>query len=146
MIGLAAARASFAETAALHRDQAGVNVGAKQAERNAAALDRELPEREPGSVSYSAAVESAATRDDAADLSPFVRRVERETRRRGFDRPVAGSFGHSAPWIWNIADELFPDAMWHSRPRASPYPHRRWPAEDSHSASPSASLSLSEGC
>ena len=139
MTGLAAARASFAETGALLHDLAGVNVDAKQAERTAEALGRaiaaderdvvepepgraptmylgmdgagkqadgsartrevklvavwagatdaggrELPEREPGSVSYSAAVESAATRDADTEL---------------------------APWIWNIADELLPGAV-----------------------------------
>ena len=81
----------------------------------AAATDahgRELPEREPGSVSYSAAVESAATRDADAELSPFARRVEREARRRGFDRaPRRVVLGDGAPWIWNIADELFPGAV-----------------------------------
>ena len=38
------------------------------------ARGRDLPEREPGSVSYSAAVESAAARDP--EPSPFARRVE----------------------------------------------------------------------
>ena len=180
MTGLAAARASFAETGALLHDLAGVNVDAKQAERTAEALGRdiavderdvvepepgraptmylgmdgtgvpvrraelagragkqadgsartrevklvavwaaatdadgrELAEREAGSVSYSAAVESAATRDADAELSPFARRVEREARRRGFDRaPRRVVLGDGAPWIWNIADELFPGAV-----------------------------------
>ena len=175
MTGLAAARASFAETGALLHDLAGVNVDAKQAERTAEALGRdiaadergaverepgraptmylgmdgtgvpvrraelagradkqadgsartrevklvavwaaatdargrELPEREPGSVSYSAAVETAD-----AELSPFARRVEREARRRGFDRARRRVvLGDGAPWIWNIADELFPGAV-----------------------------------
>ncbi len=180
MTGLAAARASFAETGALLHDLAGVNVGAKQAERTAEALGREmaaderdhvagepgraptmylgmdgtgvpvrraelagragkqadgsaktrevklvavwaaatdargreLPEREAGSVSHSAAVESAATRDADAELAPFARRVEREARRRGFDRaPRRVVLGDGAPWIWNVADELFPGAI-----------------------------------
>ncbi len=179
MTGLAAARASFAETGALLHDLAGVNVDAKQAERTAEALGREvaaderdvaepepgraptmylgmdgtgvpvrraelagrvgkqadgsartrevklvavwaaanahgreLPEREPGSVSYSAAVESAATHDADAELSPFARRVEREARRRGFDRARRRVvLGDGAPWIWKIADELFPGAV-----------------------------------
>ena len=42
MTGLAAARASFAETGALLHDLAGVNVDAKQAERTAEALGREI--------------------------------------------------------------------------------------------------------
>ena len=180
MTGLAAARASFAETGALFHDLAGVNVDAKQAERTAEALGREiataerdrvepepgraptmylgmdgtgvpvrkaelagragkqddgsartrevklvavwaaaadahgreLPEREPGSVSYSAAVETAATRDTDVELSPFARRVEREARRRGFNRARRRVvLGDGAPWIWNIADELFPGAV-----------------------------------
>ena len=180
MTGLAAARASFAETGALLHDLAGVNVDAKQAERTAEALgreiaadergavepepgraptmylgmdgtgvpvrraelagragkqadgsartrevklvavwavatdarDRELPEREPGSVSYSAAVETAATRDADAELAPFARRAEREAPRRGFDRARRRVvLGDGAPWIWNIADELFPGTV-----------------------------------
>ena len=180
MTGLAAARASFAETGTLLHDLAGVNVDAKQAERTAEALGREiaaderevvavepgraptmypgmdstgvpvrraelagragkqadgsartreaklvavwagavdargrdLPEREPGSVSYSAAVESAAARDTDAEPSPFARRVEREARRRGFDRASRQVvIGDGALWIWNIADMSFPDAV-----------------------------------
>ncbi len=178
MTALAAARASFAETAELLHDLAGVSVCAKQAERAAEALGREvaaderdvvepepgraptmylgmdgtgvpvrraelagrpgkqadgsartrevklvsvwaaatdehgreLPEREAGSVSYSAAVESAAGR--GAELPPFARRVEREARRRGFDRaPRQAVLGDGALWIWNIADEQFPGAV-----------------------------------
>ena len=55
MTGLAAARASFAETGALLHELAGVNVGAKQAERRPEALgreiavdEREVVEPEPG--------------------------------------------------------------------------------------------------
>ena len=192
MTALAAARASFAETAELLHDLAGVSVCAKQAERAAEALGREvaaderdvvepepgraptmylgmdgtgvpvrraelagrpgkqadgsartrevklvsvwaaatdehgreLPEREAGSVSYSAAVESAAGR--GAELPPFARRVEREARRRGFDRaPRQAVLGDGALWIWNIADEQFPGAvqivdLFHGVPRPGP--------------------------
>ncbi|MCY3818626.1 MAG: hypothetical protein OXH52_04575 [Gammaproteobacteria bacterium] len=45
MTGLAAGRASFAETGALPRDLAGLNVDAKQAERTAEALGREIAGR-----------------------------------------------------------------------------------------------------
>jgi hypothetical protein len=70
-----------------------------------------VPVRDAGSVSYSAAIESAATRDPEATGSPFAQRVEREARRRGFDRaPRQAVLGDGAPWIWNIADEYFPDA------------------------------------
>ena len=180
MTGLAAARASFAETGALLHDLAGVNVDAKQAERTAEALGREiaadersvtapepgraptmylgmdgtgvpvrraelagragkqadgsaktrevkvvavwaaatdehgreLPEREAGSVTYSAAVESAAAQDTEPEPSPFAQRADREARRRGFDRaPRRVVLGDGAPWICNIADELFPGAV-----------------------------------
>ena len=76
------------------------------------ARGRDLPEREPGSVSYSAAVESAAARDTDPEPSPFARRVEREARRRGFDRAFRQVvIGDGAPWIWHIADMSFPDAV-----------------------------------
>ncbi len=42
----------------------------------------------------------------------FARRVLREAERRGFD--TAGCrviLGDGAPWIWNFADEHFPDAV-----------------------------------
>src|SRR2546428_6176054 len=45
-----------------------------------------IPERDPGSVTYSAAIESAASRDTDEGLSEFARRVEREASRRGFDQ------------------------------------------------------------
>ena len=81
----------------------------------AAATDehgRELPEREVGSVTYSAAVESAAAQDTEPEPSPFAQRADREARRRGFDRaPRRVVLGDGAPWIWNIADELFPGAV-----------------------------------
>ena len=180
MTGLAAARASFAETGALLHDLAGVRMEAKQAERTAealgkavqaderahvgvepgwaptmylgldgtgvpvrgsetrgragkqadgsaktreaklvavwsAALDaegRELPRREPGSVSYTAAIESAASRDTDHGLSPVAERAQREAERRGFR--LAGRqvvIGDGAPWIRGLADELFPKAV-----------------------------------
>lgn len=70
------------------------------------------PVRDPGSVSYSAAIESAATHDADQQLSAFAQRVEREARRRGFYRARRGVvLGDGAPWIWNLASELFPDAI-----------------------------------
>ncbi len=71
-----------------------------------------IPVRDPGSVSHSVAIESAATLDVDADLSAFGRRVEREACRSGFDR--AGRrvvIGDGATWIWNLAGELFPGAI-----------------------------------
>jgi len=70
-----------------------------------------LPIRDEGSVSYSAALESACTLDIAAVRSPFAQRVWREATRRRFcqaSRRVV--LGDGAPWIWNIADEQFPGA------------------------------------
>lgn len=43
------------------------------------------PTRDVGSVSYNAAIESAATADVDESLSEFAQRVERETKRRGFE-------------------------------------------------------------
>lgn len=70
------------------------------------------PVRDPGSVSYSAAIESAATRDTDPELSDFTRRVEREaTRRRCREAERLVVLGDGARWIWNLADELFPQAI-----------------------------------
>ena len=69
------------------------------------------PVRDEGSVSYSAAIESAATRDTAATCSVFAQRVEREATRRGFDRANRRAvLGDGAAWIWNLASECFPAA------------------------------------
>jgi len=71
-----------------------------------------IPVRDAGSVSYSAAIESAATHDTDDILSAFAQRVEREARRRGFDE--AGRrvvLGDGAAWIWSMAGELFPGAV-----------------------------------
>jgi hypothetical protein len=71
-----------------------------------------VPVRDEGSVSYSAAIESAAMRDTDEVCSAFARRVEREARRRGVDRAHrCAVLGDGAPWIWNIAGEYFPDAI-----------------------------------
>jgi hypothetical protein len=71
-----------------------------------------VPVRDEGSVSYSAAIESAASRDTDKELSAFARRVEREAARRRFDEvPRRAVLGDGAPWIWNISTELFPDAL-----------------------------------
>jgi hypothetical protein len=68
--------------------------------------------RDPGSVTYSAAIESAAHRDLDQAPAQFARRVEREAFRRGFDatgRQVV--LGDGALWIWNLADQYFPNAI-----------------------------------
>ena len=86
---------------------------------------RGRPVRDPGSVSYNAAVESAAGRDTDPRPSPFAQRVYREAQRRGFD--AAGRrvvLGDGAPWIWNPAGEQFPGAteivdIYHARQHLS---------------------------
>ncbi len=71
-----------------------------------------IPVRDPGSVSYSAAIESAASRDTDATPSEFAQRADREPRRRGFDQAERRVvLGDGAPWIWNLADEQFPGAI-----------------------------------
>jgi hypothetical protein len=70
------------------------------------------PERDPGSVSYSAAIESAAQRDTDEVPSEFAARVQREATRRGFDTAARRAvLGDGAKWIWNLADQHFPDAI-----------------------------------
>jgi len=79
---------------------------------SAEALDEEgTPIRDAGSVTYSAALESAVTLDTAATRSPFAQRVWREsTRRRFCQAPRTVVLGDGALWIWNIADDQFPEA------------------------------------
>lgn len=74
--------------------------------------EHDVPVRDEGSVTYSAAIESAATPDTASQPSEFSGRVWREATRRRFlqvERPVV--LGDGAPWIWNVANELFPQAQ-----------------------------------
>ena len=70
------------------------------------------PSCDAGSVTYSAAIESAASRDTDPDPSEFARRVRREAERRGFQlarRRVI--LGDGAQWIWQVATEMFPGAI-----------------------------------
>jgi len=72
----------------------------------------ERPVRDEGSVTYTGAIESAATLDTDEVSAAFTQRVLREAARRRFtaaQRTVV--LGDGAPWIWNIADELFPRAI-----------------------------------
>jgi len=70
------------------------------------------PVRDEGSVTYSAAIESAATRDTDDRPSDFAERVVREAQRRGFDRAQRRAvLGDGALWIWNLAEEHLPDAV-----------------------------------
>ncbi len=93
---------------------------------SAESLDEEgTPIRDQGSVTYSAALESACTLDTAAARSPFAQRVWREaTRRRFCQAPRTAVLGDGALWIWNITDDQFPDAIqivdrYHAKPYLS---------------------------
>lgn len=73
---------------------------------------KKIPVRDPGSVSYTASIESAAQKDTEQELSAFARRVEREAARRGVEKAArVVVIGDGAHWIWNIANELFPHAI-----------------------------------
>lgn len=74
--------------------------------------EEDHPVRDQGSVSYSAAIESAATPDASRVRSDFTERVLRETNRRRFCQAESTAvIGDGAAWIWNIAQELFPNAI-----------------------------------
>jgi hypothetical protein len=69
------------------------------------------PMRDPGSITYSAAIESAATLDTSPELSAFAARVLREATRRSFTEAArCVVLGDGSAWIWNTASELFPQA------------------------------------
>lgn len=73
---------------------------------------QDRPMRDEGSITYTAAIESAATADTAEMPAAFTQRVLREASRRRFtqaERSVV--LGDGAPWIWSIARELFPRAL-----------------------------------
>lgn len=71
--------------------------------------DEGIPIRDEGSVSYSAAIESASAPDTAKQPSAFARRVWRESQRRRFTQAVRRvALGDGACWIWNVIEELFP--------------------------------------
>ena len=70
------------------------------------------PVRDPGSVTYSAAIESAATPDASLNRSDFAERVLHEATRRGFTEATRSVvLGDGSTWIWNTARELFPQAI-----------------------------------
>jgi Uncharacterised protein family (UPF0236) len=70
------------------------------------------PMRDPGSVTYSAAIESAAAGDTNPQPSDFAARALREAARRGFTEATRSVvLGDGSLWIWNTAQELFPRAV-----------------------------------
>lgn len=70
------------------------------------------PVRDSGSITYSAAIESAAALDTSHKRSDLAERVLREATRRGFtEAPRCVVLGDGSLWIWNTARELFPSAI-----------------------------------
>ena len=64
-----------------------------------------------GSVSYSAAIESAAAADTDEHRSEFAQRVLRESTRRRFTEATRTVVvADLAQWIWNITRDLYPAA------------------------------------
>jgi len=97
------------------------------------------PVRDAGSVTYSAAIESAASKDTDDDPSAFAARAMREATRRGFDRAERSAvLGDGAPWIWNVANDHFPEAVqivdrFHAKQHLSDVAKAIWGAQsDSH--------------
>lgn len=70
------------------------------------------PVRDDGSVSYSAAIESAPSTDTEFSASEFAQRVLREATRRGFLQARRRCIlGDGAGWIWKMATDFSPDAI-----------------------------------
>lgn len=73
--------------------------------------EEDRPVRDAGSITYSAAIESAAALDTSPERSEFAERVLREATRRGFtEASRCVVLGDGSAWIWNTAKELFPQA------------------------------------
>ena len=74
--------------------------------------DQGRPVRDQGSITYSAAIESAAALDTCPDRSDFAERVLREATRRDFtEASRCVVLGDGSSWIWNTTQELFPQAI-----------------------------------
>jgi len=70
------------------------------------------PIKDKGSATYSAAIESCAWNDTSDEIPPFAQRVVRELTRRGFFLAKRQVFmGDGAPWIWNLAAMIAPEAI-----------------------------------
>src|SRR5260370_35304639 len=70
------------------------------------------PVRDPGSITYSSAIESAAAPDTSLKRSDLADRVLREATRRGFSEAPRGVvLGDGSAWIGNTAAELFPQPL-----------------------------------
>jgi len=96
------------------------------------------PTRDPGSVSYSAAIESAAMQDTDDRLSDVAARVDREARRRRFhEAPRRVVLGDGAAFIWNTFGELFPGAIqildrFHAKQHLVEAAAAIWPSDNDH--------------
>jgi hypothetical protein len=80
---------------------------------SAEARDKDgIPTRDPGSVTYTAAIETAASSDTSDETPPFAQRLLREmSRRRYFEADRRAFLGDGAAFIWNLADEHAPGAI-----------------------------------
>ena len=80
---------------------------------SAESRDKEgIPMRDAGSVTYTAAIESAAQHDTDEVPSDFAARVLRETARRRFAQASRRVLlGDGALWIWNLGDQHLPGAI-----------------------------------
>jgi hypothetical protein len=68
--------------------------------------------RDPGSITHSAAIESATVPDTSLKRSDLAERVLREATRRGFTEAHRYAvLGDGSAWIWNTTVELFPHAI-----------------------------------
>ena len=68
--------------------------------------------RYQGSVSYSAAIESAASHDTDDAVSAFAQRADRDAQCRGFDHATRRVvLGDGAALIGHLADDLFPGVI-----------------------------------
>ena len=68
------------------------------------------PVRDEGSITYSAAIESAATRDTDEHRSESTERVLREISRRRFTQAErTAAVADLAPWIWNTTQKSSPE-------------------------------------
>ena len=79
-----------------------------------------LPERDAGSARYTAAIDSARSKDADPKPSPFAGRLWQTALRSGFAAAARQVLiGDGAKWIWNNGAELFPNAIcivdiWHA--------------------------------
>ena len=88
--------------------------------------DEGKPKRVPGSVTYSGALESAATPDTSSQMSDFAERISCEADRRDFNEvPRQALLGDGAIWIWNPAARLFPPGNLDSLPISCQGTHHR---------------------